>query len=257
MWSLTVSWGHTLMCVHTGQLRKQHTAWTWTWQLTDIGTLVHTLCSVCSTSLNSNDFRVMISFSDLSLIHRCMHWPTCPMNTTLMCSFLGASGCVGGTLGAGASSSSSIISGAVSSVVACSTGPRSPPPGSSSFGSASFWSHGSSVLISVSPFSTGAANKVHIIQSLFLLTSHLNSSAGWNVDGAHYLTCQQSRTHRWTSITSSSFEVNIFSTVLSLEAFSELALSLKTLFTVNCCDQCFVEKWKTRSKGKSQTLCTK
>lgn len=103
------------------------------------------------------NWRLCSSSLDIRMWSLCMHWPTCPMKTTLMCSFLGASGCVGGTLGTGASSSSSIISGAVSSVAAWTAGPRSPPPGSSSFGSASFWSHGSSVLISVSPFSTGAA----------------------------------------------------------------------------------------------------
>lgn len=92
-------------------------------------------------------------------VTRWMNWPTCPMNTTLTCSFLGASGWVGGALGAGASSSSSIIPGGSWSGVACISGPLSPPPGSSSSGSASFWSHGSSVLSSVSPFSRADSAK--------------------------------------------------------------------------------------------------
>ena len=120
-------------------------------------------------------------------VDRCMHWPTCPMNTTLMCSFLGASGCVVGTLGTGASSSSSIVSWAISSVVACTSGPPSPPPGSSSFGSASFWSQGSSVLISVSPFSTGAVQPQNSTQhsgaSYFIqanLVKNIQSSLVWH-----------------------------------------------------------------------------
>lgn len=82
------------------------------------------------------------------------YWPTCPINTTLTCSFLGASGLAGGGLGVGSSSSSSS-----SSWPSSSSGPplsaRQLPPGSSSSGF-TFSSHVSSALASVSPFSTAA-----------------------------------------------------------------------------------------------------
>lgn len=143
----------------------------------------------------------------LTQVNRCLNWPTWPINTTLMCSFLGASGWVGGTLGTGDSSSSSIIiSGASSSAAACTSGPLSPPPGSSSSGSASFWSHGSSVLISVSPFS-----RAHSAQTgkkrIDIGSLHLHS---WGI-------------FRWT-------QVLYYLYFMVKEAFSEQSSSQETLY---------------------------
>lgn len=143
----------------------------------------------------------------LTQVSRCLNWPTWPINTTLMCSFLGASGWVGGTLGTGDSSSSSIISGASSSDAACTSGPLSPPPGSSSSGSASFWSHGSSVLISVSPFSRAHSAQTGKKKRIYIGSLNLNS---WGI-------------FRWT-------QVPYYLYFMVKEAFLEQSLSQETFY---------------------------